>query len=79
MGLRTKLETSVDIIRATGALHNLSIALKDPVPEENRVNVIENEDNDLDEATDQPLSEAATRAQGIARRENVFSEFARNE
>jgi hypothetical protein len=37
MGLRTKLAKSIEIIRATGALHNLEVILSDPVPEDDDI------------------------------------------
>lgn len=37
MGLRTKLAKSIEIIRATGALHKLEVILNDPVPEDDDI------------------------------------------
>ena len=34
MGIRTRLSTTMKIIRATGALHNLATVLQDPIPVE---------------------------------------------
>jgi len=75
MGFRTKLETSLKIIRATGILHNLAVVLRDPTPEEEEE---ADDDNEEDALPLEPLAEAAARAQGVARRENVFAQFTTN-
>jgi len=75
MGLRTKLSKAFKVIRATGVLHNLAVVLNDPVPESDRDDLLEEEEEEVNELPNEPLSEAAGRAQGVARRDNVFAQF----
>ncbi|TRY72003.1 hypothetical protein TCAL_09538 [Tigriopus californicus] len=77
MGLRTKLEKSLKIIRATGMLHNLAIVLKGPMPED-VMDEPEQEERPHIEANDinrEPVTEAARKIQGAARRERLFQTF----
>ncbi len=78
MGLRMKLETSVKIIRATGVLHNLAVVLQDPLPDEvGDANDVGDPPGHEEEGgeQDRPVGEIAARAQGVARRENIFAQF----
>eukprot|EP00094_Tigriopus_californicus_P012757 TCALIF_12332-PA protein Name:"Similar to CAD Probable cinnamyl alcohol dehydrogenase (Pinus radiata)" AED:0.17 eAED:0.23 QI:0/0/0/1/1/1/4/0/393 len=77
MGLRTKLEKSLKIIRATGMLHNLAIVLNDPMPED-VMDEPKQEERPHIEANDinrEQITEAARKIQGAARRERLFQHF----
>ena len=67
------LQTSTEIVRATGVLHNLAVILKDPLPDSAGHNDSAENHENLEE--DHAVNEAATRAQGTARRENILRQF----
>jgi hypothetical protein len=78
MGLRTRVVTAMEIVRATGVLHNLAVIYQDPVPEDLNDDPNQAFDND-DEGgeVDAPLNELGVRLQGVAHRDNVFANFVR--
>ena len=78
-GFRTKLENTMLFIRALGALHNLGRQFKDPLPDGEVPEVVEEAEDPWDvEEQDQPASEAASRMQGSLYRDTILEQYFNN-